>query len=125
LLAGLGTWSHPITTKNAEAQKCFDQGLTLMYGFNRPEDYARSGKRRSWTSVPRWRWVRVSIRAHVIRFAREPETQHKNDAIAWVQREFEAAWKGADVELRIGDLWRENIFNFTLQIAIASDIVMT
>ena len=25
-------------------------------------------------------------------------------AIAWVQREFEAAWKGEDVELRFGDL---------------------
>jgi tetratricopeptide (TPR) repeat protein len=32
------------------------------------------------------------------------KAQRKHDAIAWVQREFEAAWKGADVELRIGDL---------------------
>jgi hypothetical protein len=32
------------------------------------------------------------------------KAQRKTDAIAWVQREFEAAWKGADVELRIGDL---------------------
>ena len=32
------------------------------------------------------------------------KAQGKIDAIAWVQREFEAAWKGADVELRIGDL---------------------
>jgi len=37
LLAGLGTWRHPIATRNAEAQKFFDQGLTLIYGFNRPE----------------------------------------------------------------------------------------
>jgi tetratricopeptide (TPR) repeat protein len=37
LLAGLGTWRHPIATRNAEAQKFFDQGLTLVYGFNRPE----------------------------------------------------------------------------------------
>jgi tetratricopeptide (TPR) repeat protein len=37
LLAGLGTWSHPIATHNPEAQKFFDQGLTLIYGFNRPE----------------------------------------------------------------------------------------
>jgi len=37
LLPGLGTWKHPIRTKSAEAQKFFDQGLTLVYGFNRPE----------------------------------------------------------------------------------------
>jgi len=37
LLAGLGSWRHPIATKSAEAQKFFDQGLTLIYGFNRPE----------------------------------------------------------------------------------------
>src|SRR5207248_2415516 len=30
-------WKHPIATKNPEAQKFFDQGLVLLYGFNRPE----------------------------------------------------------------------------------------
>jgi len=34
---GLGTWRHPIATGNPEAQKFFDQGLILMYGFNRYE----------------------------------------------------------------------------------------
>jgi len=37
LYPGLGTWTHPIATRNPEAQKYFDQGLTLMYGFNRYE----------------------------------------------------------------------------------------
>jgi tetratricopeptide (TPR) repeat protein len=37
LLQGLGAWHHPIATKNAEAQKFFDQGLSLLYGFNRYE----------------------------------------------------------------------------------------
>jgi tetratricopeptide (TPR) repeat protein len=37
LYKGLGTWSHPISTKNAETQKFFDQGLALLYGFNRYE----------------------------------------------------------------------------------------
>lgn len=37
LLSGLGTWTHPIATSNPEAQKFFDQGLTLLYGFNRYE----------------------------------------------------------------------------------------
>jgi tetratricopeptide (TPR) repeat protein len=37
LLSGLGAWRHPIATRNPEAQKFFDQGLTLLYGFNRYE----------------------------------------------------------------------------------------
>lgn len=37
LYSGLGTWHHPIGTANSEAQKFFDQGLILMYGFNRYE----------------------------------------------------------------------------------------
>jgi tetratricopeptide (TPR) repeat protein len=37
LLKGMGPWRHPIATRNAEAQKYFDQGLALLYGFNRYE----------------------------------------------------------------------------------------
>lgn len=37
LIPGLGSWKHRIDTKNAEAQKYFDQGLILIYSFNRPE----------------------------------------------------------------------------------------
>lgn len=33
----LGNYHHPITTKSEEAQKYFDQGLTLLYGFNHDE----------------------------------------------------------------------------------------
>ena len=37
LLKGMGPWRHAIATRNAEAQKYFDQGLALLYGFNRYE----------------------------------------------------------------------------------------
>lgn len=37
LYGGLGTWRHPIVTKSPEAQQYFDQGLALLYGFNRYE----------------------------------------------------------------------------------------
>jgi tetratricopeptide (TPR) repeat protein len=37
LMAGLGSYHHPIHTGNAEAQKFFDQGLNLYYGFNHDE----------------------------------------------------------------------------------------
>ncbi|HTL30843.1 MAG TPA: tetratricopeptide repeat protein [Tepidisphaeraceae bacterium] len=35
--ADLGKLHHPVLTKNAEAQKAFDQGLTLIYAFNHDE----------------------------------------------------------------------------------------
>jgi tetratricopeptide (TPR) repeat protein len=37
LYKGLGAWRHPIATRSPEAQKFFDQGLALLYGFNRYE----------------------------------------------------------------------------------------
>jgi len=35
LYTGLGVWHHTILTASPEAQKFFDQGLALTYGFNR------------------------------------------------------------------------------------------
>jgi len=37
IVSGMGSWHHPITTKNPEAQKFFDQGLAFLYGFNHDE----------------------------------------------------------------------------------------
>jgi tetratricopeptide (TPR) repeat protein len=37
LYKGLGAWRHSITSANADAQKYFDQGLSLLYSFNRYE----------------------------------------------------------------------------------------
>jgi tetratricopeptide (TPR) repeat protein len=44
LVSGLGDVSHPVSTKSAEAQKYFDQGLAFCYGFNH-EEAIRSFKR--------------------------------------------------------------------------------
>jgi tetratricopeptide (TPR) repeat protein len=37
LTAGLSDLHHPVSTKNAEAQQFFDQGLALIYAFNHEE----------------------------------------------------------------------------------------
>jgi tetratricopeptide (TPR) repeat protein len=37
LFDDLGSHHHPVTTKSKEAQRYFDQGLTLAYAFNHPE----------------------------------------------------------------------------------------
>src|SRR4030095_10121221 len=35
--SGVGNVDHPVSTKNAEAQKFFNQGLAYMYAFNHAE----------------------------------------------------------------------------------------
>ena len=37
LVSGLGNLHHPVSTKNPEAQKFFDQGLRFIYAFNHDE----------------------------------------------------------------------------------------
>src|SRR3989440_8726589 len=44
LVSGMGSLHHPVSTKNAEAQKFFDQGLSFVYAFNHGEA-VRSFKR--------------------------------------------------------------------------------
>src|SRR5262245_58494380 len=36
-MEGLGKHHHPVATKSQEAQRFFDQGLTLLYAFNHDE----------------------------------------------------------------------------------------
>lgn len=37
MFGGLGTYHHPITTSSPEAQRYFDQGMVLSFGFNHAE----------------------------------------------------------------------------------------
>jgi tetratricopeptide (TPR) repeat protein len=46
LIPGLGQHHHAISTKNSEAQRFFDQGLTLVFAFNH-EEAARAFRRAS------------------------------------------------------------------------------
>lgn len=57
LMPGLGTHHHPITTSNPEAQKFFDQGLALMYGFNHAEairSFQRAAELDPNAAMPLW-----------------------------------------------------------------------
>jgi len=44
LMSGLGEHNHPVSTKNSEAQRFFNQGLTFIFAFNHDES-VRSFKR--------------------------------------------------------------------------------
>ena len=46
LLSGLGSHRHPIATTSPEAQKFFDQGMVMLFGFNHDEAF-RSFERAS------------------------------------------------------------------------------
>ncbi len=68
LMSGLGQHHHTISTKSPEAQRFFDQGLTLVFAFN-PEEAARAFRRASELDpqsamafgVWHWHWVHASI----------------------------------------------------------------
>src|SRR6266478_8413308 len=44
IYSGLGSWHHATSTKSPDAQKFFDQGLRMTYGYNH-EEAVRSFKR--------------------------------------------------------------------------------
>ena len=57
LLAGMGQHHHPISTTNAEAQRFFDQGLTLVFGFNHDEavrSFERAAELDPQSPMPWW-----------------------------------------------------------------------
>ena len=57
LLEGLGNHSHPIATDSALAQKFFDQGLALIFGFNHDEAarlFARASELEPKSPMPHW-----------------------------------------------------------------------
>jgi len=57
LLGNLGTYQRPIKTSNAEAQQFFDEGLTLLYGFNHDESFksfARAAALDPASPMPHW-----------------------------------------------------------------------
>jgi tetratricopeptide (TPR) repeat protein len=54
---GLGTYHHPITTQHPEAQTYFNQGLTLLYGFNHDEAaryFRRAAELDPQAAMPYW-----------------------------------------------------------------------
>ena len=57
LLSGTGSHRHPIATASPEAQKFFDQGLAMAYGFNHEEAYrsfAKAAELDPKAPMPHW-----------------------------------------------------------------------
>ena len=57
LIADLGTFRFPVSTRNAEAQKFFDQGVILTYGFNHGEaarSFSRAAELDPQSAMAHW-----------------------------------------------------------------------
>jgi hypothetical protein len=57
ILPGLGYYHHAIATQSAEAQRFFDQGLTLVYAFNHEEalrSFLRAAELDQTSPMPLW-----------------------------------------------------------------------
>lgn len=57
LLPGLGTYHHAIDTRSREAQRFFDQGLVLLYGFNHGQaikQFQRAAELDPKSPMPLW-----------------------------------------------------------------------
>src|SRR5262245_38466221 len=57
LVSGLGDLHHPVSTKNAQAQAFFDQGLRFIYAFNHDEaarSFARAGELDPKLAMAHW-----------------------------------------------------------------------
>jgi tetratricopeptide (TPR) repeat protein len=57
LFEGLGQYHRPIATSNPEAQRYFDQGLTLVYGFNHEEairSFEEAARLDPAAAMPHW-----------------------------------------------------------------------
>lgn len=57
LLGNLGSYSRTITTRSADAQQWFDEGLNLLYGFNHEEafrSFERAAALDGNTPMPHW-----------------------------------------------------------------------
>lgn len=57
LLPGVARYHHPIATRSPEAQQFFDQGLTMVYGFNRLEairSFRRAAELDPASPMPLW-----------------------------------------------------------------------
>ncbi|HEY4230588.1 MAG TPA: hypothetical protein VGO79_10470, partial [Thermoanaerobaculia bacterium] len=57
LLSGLGSHRHPIATSSPEAQKFFDQGMVMLFGFNHEEafrSFEKAAQLDPGSPMPHW-----------------------------------------------------------------------
>jgi tetratricopeptide (TPR) repeat protein len=98
LLSGLGSHRHPIATPNAEAQKFFDQGMVMLFGFNHDEAFRAFEKAAQLdpkAAMPHW-GMALAVGANYN--DPEPEANRLKKARAEVVRALALAQSGPENE---------------------------
>jgi tetratricopeptide (TPR) repeat protein len=89
LMSGMGSLHHPIATDNTEAQKFFDQGLTLDYAFNHREavhSFQRAAQLDPHSPMPYW-GIALALGPNY----NDPEPSREKDANEAIQKARELA----------------------------------
>jgi len=84
LFSDIGDWTHPVTTRNPQAQRYFDQGLRLYYGYNQDEAQRafREAARLDPTCAMAWWGVAYVVGPNINLPMDEANAAVANDAIA-------------------------------------------
>ena len=97
LMSGLGRLHHPIATRSPEAQRFFDQGLTLVYGFNHEEAvraFRRAAALDPASPMPHW-GIALALGPN-INLDVDPEREHAANDEAQRARTLAAAAPAAE-----------------------------
>jgi tetratricopeptide (TPR) repeat protein len=98
LLPGMGSHHHPIATSNPEAQKFFDQGLTLDYGFNHEEavrSFSRAAELDPKAAMPHW-GIALALGSNIN--DPEPDVERLKKARAAVDEALRLSVDGPEIE---------------------------
>jgi tetratricopeptide (TPR) repeat protein len=98
LFGGMGSHRHPIRTFSAEAQKFFDQGIVLLYGFNHDEafrSFELAAELDPKSPMPRW-GMALALGANYN--DPEPEIDRLKKARAEVEKALALSAEGAENE---------------------------
>jgi tetratricopeptide (TPR) repeat protein len=98
LLPGMGFHHHPIATSSAEAQKFFDQGLTLAYGFNHEEavrSFSRAAQLDPKAAMPHW-GIALALGSNIN--DPEPDAERLKKARAAVEDALRLSAGGPEIE---------------------------
>jgi len=91
-MPGFGDLHHPVSTRNAQAQMFFDQGLRMIYGFNHDEA-ARSFQHA----------VELDPKQALLGLRQTLKQQSKDYDAGFMENEWRASWKGS-APLKLEDL---------------------
>src|SRR5262245_56802868 len=105
LLPGMGSYSYPIRTSSAEAQKYFDQGLALLYNFNHAEaerSFLKAAELDPKAAMPWW-GVGIALGLNYNRDVAKLEGERGKRAYDAAQKAVTLSRGGSPIEAALAD----------------------